>query len=284
MMHHLIRRLARDMEDMPDSRVALIVADGLALDQWVAIRQILQEQNHNLTIRESAIFSWIPTLTSVSRQAIFSGKAPIYFPTSIGNTNSEGNLWKQFWEDFGISKFDIAYHRGLGDGDVAGRLDDILHPGKTKVLGLVVDKIDKIMHGMQLGSAGMHNQIKQWCHKGFLNSLIAYLLDHKYQVWLTSDHGNIECRGMGKPSEGVIAETRGERVRVYPTDALRETVASKFAFARKWEPVGLPSAYYPLIAKERYAFVNSDDIIVGHGGTSIQEVIVPLVKFERNTK
>jgi hypothetical protein len=89
---------------------------------------------------------------------------------------------------------------------------------------------------------------------------------------------------MGKPSEGVIAETRGERVRVYPTDALRETVASKFAFARKWEPVGLPSAYYPLIAKERYAFVNSDDIIVGHGGTSIQEVIVPLVKFERNTK
>ncbi|SOB57414.1 Alkaline phosphatase [Pseudodesulfovibrio profundus] len=284
MLHHVPRRLARDIEDSGSSRAALIVVDGLALDQWVTIRQLLQKQDANLVMRESATFAWIPTLTSVSRQSIFSGKPPLYFPSSINSTNSEEKLWKQFWEGHGLSRLDVAYQRGLGDGDAAGVLDSAIHPGKTKVVGLVVDKVDKIMHGMQLGSAGMHNQIKQWCHAGFLSAMVCQLLDYGYEVWLTADHGNIQCDGKGRPSEGVIAETRGERVRVYPTPELRAQVAGAFPFAHEWQPVGLPADYFPLVAGGRDAFVNPGDAIVGHGGVAIEEVIVPLVKFERRTR
>jgi hypothetical protein len=284
MLHHVPRRLARDIEDSGSSRAALIVVDGLALDQWVTIRQLLQKRDANLVMRESATFAWIPTLTSVSRQSIFSGKPPLYFPSSINSTNSEEKLWKQFWEGHGLSRLDVAYQRGLGDGDAAGVLDSAIHPGKTKVVGLVVDKVDKIMHGMQLGSAGMHNQIKQWCHAGFLSAMVGQLLDYGYEVWLTADHGNIQCEGKGRPSEGVIAETRGERVRVYPTPELRAQVAGAFPFAHEWQPVGLPADYFPLVAGGRDAFVNPGDAIVGHGGVAIEEVIVPLVKFERRTR
>ena len=284
MLHHVPRRLARDIEDSGSSRAALIVVDGLALDQWVTIRQLLQKQDANLVMRESATFAWIPTLTSVSRQSIFSGKPPLYFPSSINSTNSEEKLWKQFWEGHGLSRLDVAYQRGLGDGDAAGVLESAIHPGKTKVVGLVVDKVDKIMHGMQLGSAGMHNQIKQWCHAGFLSAMVGQLLDYGYEVWLTADHGNIQCEGKGRPSEGVIAETRGERVRVYPTPELRAQVAGAFPFAHEWQPVGLPADYFPLVAGGRDAFVNPGDVIVGHGGVAIEEVIVPLVKFERRTR
>ncbi len=284
MLHHVPRRLARDMEGSKDSRVALIVVDGLALDQWVTVRQLLQKQDSNLVMRESATFAWIPTLTTVSRQSIFSGKPPLYFPSSINSTNSEEKLWKQFWECNGLSRLDIVYQRGMGDGDVRSVLDAVIHPGKTKVVGLVVDKIDKIMHGMQLGASGMHNQIKQWCQGGFLSSLIGSLLDYGYDVWLTSDHGNIECEGKGRPSEGVIAEIRGERVRVYPTSELREQVASAFTFAHVWQPFGLPSDYFPLVASGRDSFVNPGDSIIGHGGIAIEEVIVPLVKFERRAR
>jgi len=284
MLHHVPRRLAREIEDSGSSRAALIVVDGLALDQWVTIRQLLQKQDANLVMRESATFAWIPTLTSVSRQSIFSGKPPLYFPSSINSTNSEEKLWKQFWEGHGLSRLDVAYQRGLGDGDAAGVLDSAIHPGKTKVVGLVVDKVDKIMHGMQLGSAGMHNQIKQWCHAGFLSAMVGQLLDYGYEVWLTADHGNIQCDGKGRPSEGVIAETRGERVRVYPTPELRAQVAGAFPFAHEWQPVGLPADYFPLVAGGRDAFVNPGDAIVGHGGVAIEEVIVPLVKFERRTR
>jgi len=260
------------------------VVDGLALDQWVTVRHLLQSQDSNLVMRESATFAWIPTLTSVSRQSIFSGKPPFYFPSSINSTNSEEKLWKQFWEAHGLSRLDVAYQRGLGDGDAASILDSAIHPGKTRVVGLVVDKVDKIMHGMQLGSAGMHNQIKQWCHTGFLSSLVGQLLDHRYEVWLTADHGNIQCDGKGRPAEGVIAETRGERVRVYPTSELRAPVAKAFPFAHEWQPVGLPAAYFPLVASGRDAFVNRGNTIVGHGGVAIEEVIVPFVKFERRTR
>lgn len=284
MLHHVPRRLAREIEDSGSSRAALIVVDGLALDQWVTIRQILQKQDANLVMRESATFAWIPTLTSVSRQSIFSGKPPLYFPSSINSTNSEEKLWKQFWKGHGLSRLDVAYQRGLGDGDAAGVLDSAIHPGKTKVVGLVVDKVDKIMHGMQLGSAGMHNQIKQWCQGGFLAALVGQLLEYGYEVWLTADHGNIQCEGKGRPSEGVIAETRGERVRVYPTPELRAQVAGAFPFAHEWQPVGLPADYFPLVAGGRDAFVNPGDAIVGHGGVAIEEVIVPLVKFERRTR
>ena len=284
MLHHVPRRLARDIEDTGSRRAALIVVDGLALDQWVTIRQLLQKQDANLVMRESATFAWIPTLTSVSRQSVFSGKPPLYFPSSINSTNSEEKLWKQFWEGHGLSRLDVAYQRGLGDGDPAGVLDSVVHPGKTKVVGLVVDKVDKIMHGMQLGSAGMHNQIKQWCHEGFLSAMVGQLLDYGYEVWLTADHGNIQCEGKGRPSEGVIAETRGERVRVYPTPELRAQVAEAFPFAHEWQPLGLPADYFPLVAGGRDAFVNPGDSIVGHGGVAIEEVIVPLVKFERRTR
>jgi hypothetical protein len=281
MLHHVARRLAREIESVKGSSIALLVVDGLALDQWVTIRQILQKQDSNLVIRESATFAWVPTLTSVSRQAIFSGKPPMLFPASINSTNSEGKLWQQFWEENNLSRLDISYQRGLADGIVEKILEENLRIGKTKVIGLVVDKIDKIMHGMQLGSAGMHNQIKQWCEGGFLNSLIGYLLGHGFQVWLTADHGNIECKGKGRPSEGVIAETKGERVRVYPTPELRAQVASKYSFAKEWSTIGLPPKYYPLVASGNDAFITPDETIVGHGGISIEEVIVPLIKFER---
>ncbi|MDN5936393.1 MAG: BREX-3 system phosphatase PglZ, partial [Nitrosospira sp.] len=92
------------------------------------------------------------------------------------------------------------------------------------------------------------------------------MLDADYQVWLTADHGNIECEGKGRPSEGSIAETRGERVRVYPAPELRGQVAKSFSFAREWEPVGLPEGYFPLVTGCRDAFVGAGESIVGHGG------------------
>ena len=55
MLHHVPRRLARDIEGSGSGRAALIVVDGLALDQWVTIRQLLQKQDVNLVMRESGI-------------------------------------------------------------------------------------------------------------------------------------------------------------------------------------------------------------------------------------
>ncbi|MBF0239446.1 MAG: BREX-3 system phosphatase PglZ [SAR324 cluster bacterium] len=282
MLHHVPRRLARAFEESKNSRIALVVLDGLSLDQWVTLRQILKRKDHQLLMKETSVFAWIPTLTAVSRQALFSGKPPLYFPGTINSTNNEENLWKIFWEGLGLSRKEVAYHRGLGDGKASGILDDLI-PAGTKVVGLVVDKVDKIMHGMQLGSAGMHNQLKQWCEEGFLTDLINSLLCQGFELWMTSDHGNVQGRGKGRPSEGSIAEIRGERVRIYPSADLRAQVAKTQVFSQEWEPVGLPSDYFPLVATGYEAFVATEETIVGHGSIALEEVLVPLIQFERRT-
>jgi len=280
MLHHIPRVLARKVCDSRESKAAFLLVDGLALDQWIVLRDVLQSQRQDLTFRESAVFAWIPTVTSVSRQAAFAGKPPIYFPASIHTTNKEQSLWTQFWADQGLTGPAAAYARGLGDGDIDKVREILSHP-QIRVAGLVLDKVDKIMHGMELGAAGMLNQVRQWAMQGFMSELIDTLLDQGFQIFLSSDHGNIEAKGCGRPAEGAVADVRGERVRVYPDDLLRAAVKERFPDAIEWPSLGLPDDYRALLAPHRKAFIRDGETIVGHGGISIEELIVPLIQIER---
>ena len=279
MLHHLPRFFAREIADSQTSKLAFILVDGLSLNQWVAVRKELAKKRSNYRFRESTLFAWIPTVTSVSRQAAFAGKLPLYFPKSIHTTDREPLLWTQFWIDQGLAKQDVTYLRGLGGGELQ-RVKEIVERPKTRVVGLVVDQVDKIMHGMQLGAAGMHNQVRQWASGPFLVGLFDLLLDSGFHLYLSSDHGNIEAVGCGRPAEGAVADLRGERVRIYSDDALRRQVRARFPSSVAWASNGLPEGYMPLLAPGRSAFVRESEQIVGHGGASIEEVIVPLVKIE----
>ena len=283
LLHHIPRFLQRSLEAHNDLHVALVVIDGLSLDQWNTVQFCLKQQNQDFDFNFQAIMAWIPTLTSFSRQSIFSGKSPAFFPNTVMTTNNEEPQWKQFWEGAGMNKQEIAYQRGLGNPDSDLNLFDQLITPRTKIVGLVIDKVDSIMHGMQLGSAGMHNQIKQWCEGGFLSNLLRKLSDTGFQIYLTSDHGNIECQGIGRPSEGVTADSKGERVRVYPTTDLRDNTALKFSSTVKWEPVGLPGNCFPLLASGSEAFINPTERAVCHGGASVEEVIVPFIRIDRRS-
>ena len=280
MVHHVPRHLARRIEDGSEDKVALIVVDGLALDQWIVLRDVLAEQRPRLRFREGAVFAWVPTITSVSRQAIFAGKPPFYFPSSIHTTDREPSSWRQFWEDQGVAARAVGYAKGLGDGPLDG-VGEVLSRADIRALGLVVDKVDRIMHGMELGTAGMHNQVRQWAGEGFMAGLLDRLLDDGFAVFLTSDHGNIEAQGSGRPSEGVVADVRGERARIYPDAVLRSRVQTRFPDAVAWPAVGLPDDCLALLAPARSAFVREGDRIVGHGGASLEEVVVPWVRIER---
>ena len=280
MLHHLSRFLARQIGEDRNSKIALIVVDGLALDQWLVVREELASKQPGLRFREQTVFAWIPSLTSVSRQATFAGKAPIFFPSSIQTTDKEPALWAQFWADQGLTPNEVVYLKGLGDGSLETVSEALSHP-KAKVAGLVVDKVDKIMHGMEMGTAGMHNQVRQWAKHPYLNTLLELLLDQGFRVYLTSDHGNVEAEGCGRPSEGAVADLRGERVRIYPDASLRSKVKERFPFALEWGTVGLPEDYFALLAPARQAFIQEKQRAVTHGGVSVEELIVPLIQIER---
>ena len=307
MVHHIPRYLARILRKSND-KLALIVLDGMACDQWLVIKDELSKCKSNITFRESSVFAWVPTLTPVSRSTIFAGKLPMYFGDRLKSTTQEKRFWTQFWVNEGLDKNLISYlflpaDRWISDDlgkadltlddeikettDFAGNsskglwdkalLDQIL---SSNVLGIVVGKIDRIGHGIQLGTKGFYNQIRQWVSQGYLLNLLEYLSSNGYRVFITSDHGNIEAQGMGRPKQGSIPETKGERAIIYNSQILLESGLREFPNAIPWEPVGLPDDYFPLLAPGRSAFSNVGETSVCHGGICIEEVIVPFVEVE----
>ena len=282
MVHHVPRVLARTLADGAASRVALLVVDGLSLDQWRTMRTTLRDAHDGgtpLRFHEEALFAWVPTLTSVSRQALLAGKSPLFFPSSIRTTDREAALWRSFWTDEGLAPEEIGYRRGIGNGNLDD-LRDLVRDPRLRAVALMVDTVDRIMHGMELGTAGMHNQVQQWTEGGFPRALLALLLEHGWAVYLTSDHGNTEATGIGSLSEGVAPETRGIRARVYGDAALRAAANATVPAAIAWPGGGLPDGYLPLLAPAGGAFVRKGERRVGHGGVSIEEMIVPWVRVE----
>jgi hypothetical protein len=280
MLHHIPRFLAGMMERDAAAKIAMLVIDGLSLDQWLVVRDAVSRRQPAIRFREHTVFAWVPSLTSVSRQAAFAGRPPLFFPNSIHTTEKEPALWTQFWSDHGLTTHEVVYMKGLGEGDLGELCDAISHP-KTRMAGLVIDKVDRIMHGMELGAAGMHNQVRQWAELPYLASLLDILDQAGFRVFLTSDHGNVESVGCGRPAEGAVADLRGERVRVYPSSDLRSKVKASFPTSLEWSPIGLPDDYLALLAQPGQAFIQEHRRTVGHGGASIEEIIVPLVQIER---
>ena len=282
MIHHVPRFLARCVRESTDGKVALVVMDGLALDQWVAVRAVLAEQRPGLRFREDGLFAWIPTLTTVSRQACFAGRLPRYFPAGIDSTGREPAAWKRFWGDEGLDAARVVYAKNLRESSDLETVVELVSRPRVRVAGLVVDAVDRIMHGMKLGSAGMHNQVRQWTRGGMLASLLDTLFDQGFEVFLTSDHGNVETTGCGAPREGSVVDLPGRRARVFSDPALRARVAKRFPGALEWPASGLPEDYLALLAPARRSFVRESERPVAHGGVTLEEVVVPFVEIERS--
>ena len=121
-------------------------------------------------------------------------------------------------------------------------------------------------------------QIRAWCETGFVEKLVRLLDNYGYQIYLTADHGNVDAQGIGRLSQGVVSEVRGERVRTYRSEALAASVPSEID-AFRFDGPGLPPDFLPVYADTRGAFVPKGDQIVAHGGPSVEELIVPFTRI-----
>ena len=199
------------------------------------------------------------------------------FSASIKTTAQEENLWQQAWEAYNLSKTEVFYKKNLGFGDAQTLLEQI--SPKIKICGLVIDVADRIMHGVQLGNSGMHSQLHQWMNGGYLNALLAGLIDLGFDIILTSDHGNIECTGIGRPHDGVLSEQHGERVRIYQDKNLAAQTHRDFPQVFDVHPAGLPHEMYPVSLPHNLAFGLTGAKMIAHGGNSLEEVIVPMIRI-----
>jgi len=280
MVHHIPGFLANRIAQKEASKVALLLMDGLAIDQWLLLKEALAPALASASIQENALMAWVPTITSVSRQAAFSGKIPVYFTETIYRTDQDEYGWRQFWSDRGFQLDEVAFTAVHGDAADIAKIESLLDH-RVRALACTISKVDEIMHGVQVGSPGMAAQVKIWSEDGCLCGLIRRLLTENFHVVISADHGNIEADGIGIPKEGSLSETKGERCRVYSDQKLRASALALFSEAVAWDHQALPKNFHCLMAPQGKAFVAEGQTVVSHGGISPEEIMVPFIEIYR---
>src|SRR5262249_23858700 len=225
-------------------------------------------------------FAWVPTLTSVTRQSIFAAEPPFYFPGSIETTSKERSHWLRFWEDQGAQKNAVELVTNIKGADDPD-LETALANPRLAVLGIIWNQIDDLVQTAIMKTAGLHLLVNKWVAEGHLQKLLLRLHQEGFVVYITADHGNVTATGIGNPREGVLAETKGKRVRVYDRTEFLEEVANKFPESVRWPNYGLPPTRYALLPGNLKAFTDVGNQVVSHGGIALEEVMVPFVAISR---
>lgn len=265
-LHGVAPFLARRMRDGATDRVLLIVLDGLGHAQWPLLRDVAGFE----VVDAGSTFAMVPTYTTVSRQAIFAGDLPAAFPESLWTTQPERRRWVAFWE--GEDVRGATYHRVRGLFPY-----DRIEFGASRAVGVVVNAVDDLMHSSELmGDAQLLAGVDLWAKSEFLVDLVRRGTQAGYEVWVTSDHGNLECRPAGEARNGLVVESAGKRLLRYENKTLRDEWAVDGIV---WDAIpGLPPTAPPLrFAPGRLAYTNHR-LSISHGGLSLDEVIVPLAR------
>jgi hypothetical protein len=280
--HHLFHvpgYIAFDWRTRPVDRIALLVVDGMALRDWILIGPIWKRRHPDWSMREDALLAQVPTTTSVSRQALVSGSRPAHFAASLTTNRFESKQWATFWarQDPPLLESACPYVR-IGASESA-----VAFGSRQRAVCLIAPGIDDIVHGATFGNAAVQASLNAWLDRDALalEREIASLLAQNFRVYIASDHGHVEAVGVGVPSEGVVIESRGKRARVYRDRAVAERAHARFPDTFLWEDDGLlPNDALVLIPSGRTAFATVGELVVTHGGTTLDEMIVPFVTIE----
>jgi hypothetical protein len=262
-------------------RVALVVLDGLSLADWQVIGAAWRARHPDWHLEEDLVLAQIPTITPISRQALISGARPADFAETIGHNRAEAREWAAFWSREGIPAAACAHALVRLDRD---DLPEAVAHERIHCLCLVCPDLDDLVHGSTLGAAGGQAALVPWlaARSPRLEALLEGLLARGFAVYLASDHGHVEAVGMGQLSEGLVVEGKSGRARLYRDRLAAESARRTLPETLVWGDDGLlPDDLWALLPSGRGAFAPRGEIVETHGGISIEEVVVPLVRISR---
>ena len=246
-----------------NAKTALIVMDGMSFADFYLVQKYLTD----LGMQTTGLFSFIPSITSVARQSLFSGFVPAEHEKPFSLQNEE-KQWRAYWKENEYLDYEIAFAK-----DESPEL-----PSYTKIAGIVINIVDDLMHSELQGGIGMYKSLMTWLEKGSLRSLIKRLRYEGYTVYMTADHGNTTSIAQGrfmKPS--IITEDASRRAVIYQGFAGAEEL-DKFTVS-EYTGTYLPSGYRYFTFDQHCCYGDAGTEYVAHGGRTIEELIVPFTRI-----
>lgn len=261
----VVSRILEHINARPAKKKALLVIDGMNYWQWNILSKVLADSG--IGYSSNATLAYIPTITAWSRQAIFKGDKP----DLSENNSKEAKLFESYWLDHGVSGYQIAYRKFSVNEPLS--LDSI--STDTIRLGLVCNDLDDIMHGSILGNTQLKTSTEQWIAKSNIVQSISALRAKGFQVYITSDHGNIEATGLKNLTikDKVGALSRGKRHLHFTNETLMQN------FTEQNSALEVGKKGLSVYLKKQEAFTNENSQVITHGGSHLWEVIVPFISI-----
>jgi|LSQX01.1.fsa_nt_gb hypothetical protein len=256
--------LTKTLSTIAHGKTALIVMDGMSMTDF----EVIKRTAWPFESEESGTFALIPTITSISRQSLLTGKYPQELDNQFSLAKEESGFY-QAASMLGYSAAQSFYGRGF----------DVQLSNQVSFAAIIINEMDDIVHGQLQGDAGMYQDMRLLAENGKLQQLIMRLYHHGFNVYLTSDHGHITCTGNGLTQRfGLEAETKAQRVIILKgfaeaSDALKE-------IGHPFPATYLNKDYQYYLANDNTAFAAKDRQLVTHGGASIEEVVVPFIRIK----
>ena len=306
MSHTLLKqKLLPMLKD--DKPTFLILIDNLRYDQWKAIQPLVME---NFKVDdEDAFYAILPTATQYARNAIFAGMMPaqiqLKFPDKWVSDDDEGgkNLHEsEFLEDF-LKRtlhepIKHKYVKITNHRDGALLENNISNYLGNKLTVIVYNFVDMLSHARtemevlkELASdeAAYRSVAVSWFdHSPLLNAL-KKLADKDVNILLTTDHGTVRVKD---PSRCIGDRETTTNIR-YKTGKNLQYEEKDVFVAKVPEEIGLPksrlTSTYIFAKENKYLvypnnynhFVNFYKNTFQHGGISLEEMIIPVVKLSK---
>ena len=285
--------------------VFFLLIDNLRFDQWKAIQPIFAE---SFRIQEEETFySILPTATQYSRNAIFSGMLPVdiekNFPNQWKNDDEEGgkNLFEEEFFKAQLKKLrkdDIkaSYQKIVHHHDAQNMVNNIHNLLNNDLNVIVYNFVDMLSHArtemevlkeLANDEASYRSLTRSWFEHSPLHQALKKIADKNIKIILATDHGSVKVKTPSKvigdkQTTANLRYKHGRNLNYEPKEVLafkdpREAglpvpnVNSSFIFAKEDGFLCYPNNYNYYVNYYRNTFQ--------HGGVSMEEMIIPLIKM-----
>lgn len=282
-----------------------VLIDNLRFDQWKMIQPIFAESFR--IQEEDTFYAILPTATQYARNAIFAGMMPVdiekNFPAQWKNDDEEGgkNLHEeQFFraqlKKLGKSELKFSYTKVTNNHDgqkLVDNIHDLLHNDINIIVYNFVDMLSHARTEMEVLKelAGDETSYRSITHSWFehspLHQALKKISEKNITVIVGTDHGSVRVKTPAKvigdkQTTANLRYKHGRNLNYEQRDVLAfrdpkqaglpvPNVNSSFIFAKEDIFLCYPNNYNH--------FVNYYKNTFQHGGISLEEMIVPVVRM-----
>lgn len=282
-----------------------VLIDNLRYDQWKMIQPIFAESYR--IQEEETFYAILPTATQYARNAIFAGMMPVdiekQFPAQWKNDDEEGgkNLHEEEFfraqlKRLGKSDLKFSYTKITNNHDgqkLVDTIQDMLHNDINIIVYNFVDMLSHARTEMEVlkelaGDETSYRSITQsWFEHSPLHQALKKISEKNITVIVGTDHGSVRVKTPAKvigdkQTTANLRYKHGRNLNFEARDVLSfrdprqaglpvPNVNSAFIFAKEDIFLCYPNNYNHFVNYYRNTFQ--------HGGVSLEEMIVPVVRM-----